>query len=138
MVNQRNKTSKPVSKPNKKINSAPLNISYTNIRGFRTNYTHIQSFLANSSPDILAISETNLGPNINTKTDFLNSGYLPLVRKDSETHMHGLMSVTAYQSFVSLSWRISIYLTCAFVSHFFTQLLTCIFSIALHPPKTAL
>lgn len=90
MVNQRNKTSKPVSKPNKKINSAPLNISYTNIRGFRTNYSHIQSFLANSSPDILAISETNLGPNINTKTDFLNSGYLPLVRKDSETHMHGL------------------------------------------------
>ena len=37
-----------------------LKVSYTNIRGFCSNFLHCESYLETNSPDILALSETNL------------------------------------------------------------------------------
>ena len=53
------------------------------------NFVDCESFLESNSPDILALCETNLN-------DLIDSGnfsvrvYLPLIRKNSSTHMHGL------------------------------------------------
>ena len=53
------------------------------------NIPDCDSFLESNSPGILALCETNLD-------DLIYSGhfsvrdYLPLIRKDSSTHMHGL------------------------------------------------
>ena len=47
------------------------------------------SFFESNSPDILALCETNLGDSINTG-NFSVKGNLPLIGKDSSTHMHGL------------------------------------------------
>ena len=47
------------------------------------------SFFESNSPDILALCETNLGDSINTGNFSVKSN-LPLIRKDSSTHMHGL------------------------------------------------
>ena len=61
-----------------------LKLSFTNIRGLRSNFIDCESFLESNSPDILALCETNL-------VDSTDSGnYLPLIRKDSTTLMHGL------------------------------------------------
>ena len=48
-----------------------------------------ESFLESNSPDILALCETNLDDSIDSG-NFSVRGYLPLIRKDSSTHMHGL------------------------------------------------
>ena len=45
--------------------------------------------LNQNSPDILALCETNLDDSIDSG-NFSVRGYLPLIRKDSGTHMHGL------------------------------------------------
>ena len=66
-----------------------LKLSFTNIRGLRSNFVDCESFLESKSPDILALCETNL----NDSTDSGNlsvRGYLPSVWKDSITYMHGL------------------------------------------------
>ena len=42
-----------------------------------------------NSPDILALCETNLADSIDSG-NFSVRGYLPLIRKNSSTHMHGL------------------------------------------------
>ena len=42
-----------------------------------------------SSPDFLALSESNLNSTM-ADSDFSVPGYLPIIRKDSSTHMHGL------------------------------------------------
>ena len=76
---------KPVSKTSPK----PLSLAFTNIRGLRTNFSHVESFLTHTSPDILALCETNLNPSIDSG-DFVVDGYLPINRKDSSSHMHGL------------------------------------------------
>ena len=76
-------------KPDKfELHSSPK-LSYTNVRGLRSNFVDGESFLESNSPDILALCETNLNGSI----DYGNlsvRGYLPLIRKDSTTHMHGL------------------------------------------------
>ena len=46
-------------------------------------------FLESNSPDILALSETNLDGSINSG-NFFERGYLSLIQKDSGTHMYGL------------------------------------------------
>ena len=66
-----------------------LNLSFTNIRGLRSNFVDCESFLESNSPDILALCETNLDDSIDSG-NFSVRGYLPLIRKDSSTHMHGL------------------------------------------------
>ena len=45
--------------------------------------------LESISPDILALCETNRDGSIDSG-NFSVRGYLPLIQKDSSTHMHGL------------------------------------------------
>ena len=66
-----------------------LKLSFTNIRGLRSNFVDCESFLESNSPDILALCETNLDDSIDSG-NFSMRGYLPLIPKDSSTHMHGL------------------------------------------------
>ena len=65
-----------------------LKLSFTNIRGLCSNFVDCESFLELNSPDILALCETNLDVSIDSG-NFPVRGYLPLIRKDSGTHMHG-------------------------------------------------
>ena len=67
----------------------PLKLSFTNIRGLRSNFVDCESFLESNSPDILALCETKLDDSIDCG-NFSERGYLPLIRKDTSTHMHGL------------------------------------------------
>ena len=53
------------------------------------NFVDCKSFLESNSPDILALCETNLDDLIDSG-NFSLRGYLPLIRKDSSTHMHVL------------------------------------------------
>ena len=66
-----------------------LKLSFTNIRGLRSNFVDCESFLESNSPDILALCETNLDDSIDSD-NFSLRDYLPLIRKDSIIHMHGL------------------------------------------------
>ena len=66
-----------------------LKLSFTNIRGLRSNFVNCESFLESNSPDILALCETNLDDSTDSD-NFSVKGYLLLIRKDSSTHMHGL------------------------------------------------
>ena len=66
-----------------------LKLSFTYIRGLRSNFVDCESFLESNSPDILALCETNLDDSIDSG-NFSVRGYLPLIRKDFSTHMHGL------------------------------------------------
>ena len=53
------------------------------------NFVDCESFLESNPPDILARCETNLDDSIDSD-NFSVRGYLPLIQKDSRTHMHGL------------------------------------------------
>ena len=66
-----------------------LKLSFTNTQGLRLNFVDCESFLESLFPDILALCETNLDDS-NDSGNFSVRGYLPLIRKDSSTHMHGL------------------------------------------------
>ena len=66
-----------------------LKLSFTNIRGLRSNFVDCESFLESNSPDILALCETNLDDSMDSG-NFSVRGYLPLIRTDSSTHIHGL------------------------------------------------
>ena len=66
-----------------------LKVGFTNIRDPRSNFVECESFLESNSPDILALCETNLNDSIDSGNFYVRS-YLPLIRKDSITHMHGL------------------------------------------------
>ena len=72
-------------KPDNSESHNSLNLSFTNIRGLRSNFVDCES----NSPDILALCETNLNDSIDSG-NFSVRGYLPLIRKDSSTHVHGL------------------------------------------------
>ena len=63
--------------------------SFTNIHCLRSNFIDCESFLESNSPDTLALCETNLDDSIDSG-NFSMRGYLPLIPKDSTTHMHGL------------------------------------------------
>ena len=66
-----------------------LKLSFTNIRGLCSNFADCKSVLGSNSPDILALCGTNLDDSIDSG-NFSVRGYLPLIRKDSGTHMHSL------------------------------------------------
>ena len=66
-----------------------LKFIFMNIRGLYSNFVDCESFLESNSPDILALCETNLDDSIDSGS-FSVRGYLPLIRKDSNTHVHGL------------------------------------------------
>ena len=78
------KTCKP---DNFELHSSPK-LSFKNIRGLRSK-VDCESFLESNSPDILALCEINLDDSIDSG-NFSVRRYLPLIRKDSSTHMHGL------------------------------------------------
>ena len=59
------------------------------IRGLRSNFAECESFLESNSPDILALSEINLAGSTDSGNFFVID-YLPLIQKDSVTHMYGL------------------------------------------------
>ena len=59
------------------------------ICGLCLNFVECESFLESNSPDILALCETNLDDSMDSG-NFSVRGYLPLIWKDSVTHMHGL------------------------------------------------
>ena len=60
-----------------------------NIRSLLSNFVDCESFPESNSPDILALCETNLDDSIDSG-NFSVRGYLPLIRKDSNTNMHDL------------------------------------------------
>ena len=66
-----------------------LKLSFTNIKGLSWNFVECESFFESNSPDILALCEANLDNSIDSG-NFSMRGYLPLIQKDSVTHMHGL------------------------------------------------
>ena len=66
-----------------------LKLSFKNIRGLWSKFVECESFLESNSPDILALCETNLVDSIDSG-NFSVRDYLPLIQKDSITHMHGL------------------------------------------------
>ena len=76
-------------KPDNFESHSSLKLSFTNNRGLRSNFVDCESFLESNSPDILALCETNLDDSIDSG-NFCVRGYLPLIRKDSSAHMHGL------------------------------------------------
>ena len=78
-----------VCKPDNFESHNSLKLSFTNIRGLRSDFVDCESFLDSNSPDILALCETNLDDSIHSG-NFSVTGYLPLIPKDFSTHMHGL------------------------------------------------
>ena len=66
-----------------------LKLRFMNIQVLRSNFVDCKSFHESNSPDILALCETNLDGSIDSGNFFVR-GYLPLIWKDSSTHMHGL------------------------------------------------
>ena len=66
-----------------------LKLSLTNICDLCLNFVECESFLESNSPDLLALCETNLDDSKDSG-NFSVRGYLPLIWKDSVTHMHGL------------------------------------------------
>ena len=66
-----------------------LKLSFTNIRGLRSNFVDCESFLESKSPDILVLCETDLNDSIDSG-NFSGRAYLSLIWNDSSTHIHGL------------------------------------------------
>ena len=77
-----------VCKPDSFESHNSLKLSFMNIPGLRSNFVDCESFLQSNSPDILALCEANLNDSIDSG-NFSVKGYLPLIRKDYSTHMHG-------------------------------------------------
>ena len=50
---------------------------------------NFETFFESKYPDIFALCETNLDDSTDSDNFFVRS-YLPLIRKDFSTHMHGL------------------------------------------------
>ena len=107
-----------------------LKFSFTNVRGLPSNSVDCESFLESNSPDILALCEANLDDSIDSG-NFSVTGYLPLIRKDSTTHMDGL-AVYVKEGLPS-AWDVSLetlqILTYAINLLYFTPCLTSFSSI---------
>ena len=63
-----------------------LKPSFMNIRDLRSSFADCESFFQSNSSDILALCEANLDVSIDSGNFFVR-GYLPLIWKDSSTHM---------------------------------------------------
>ena len=66
-----------------------LKLSFMNIRDLHSNFIDCESFLESNFPDILAQCEANLDDSIDSGNSSFR-GHLPLIWKDSNTHMHVL------------------------------------------------
>ena len=62
-----------------------LKLSFMNVQGLHSNFVDCQSFLESK----LALCKINLDDSVDSG-NFSVRGYLPLIRKDSSTHMAGL------------------------------------------------
>ena len=82
-----------------------LYLSFTNIAGFGSNFVECESFFERNSPDILALCKTNLDDPIDSG-NFSVRGYLPIIWKDSVTHMHGLAVYVKQR--ITFAWDISL------------------------------
>ena len=88
-----------------------LKLSFTNIRGLCSNFVDCESFLESNTPDILG--------------NFSVRGYLPLIQKDSGTHMHGLaVYVKEGLPFVGAYLKKTLRILTVFNWLYFTQCLT--------------
>ena len=76
-------------KPNNFESHISLKLSSTNIWDLRSNFVDCESFLESNSPDILPQCDTNLDDLIRSGNVFVSS-YIPLIQKDSTTHMDDL------------------------------------------------
>ena len=76
-------------KPDNFESHSSQKLSFTNIRGLSLNFAQCESFLESNPPDILALCKTNLDDSTDSG-NFSVRGYLPLIWKDSITHMHDL------------------------------------------------
>ena len=72
--------------------SNSLKLNFTNIWDLSLNFVGYKSFLESNSPDILTLCKTNLDDSIDSG-NFSVRVYLPLIQKNSSTHMH---CVTVY------------------------------------------
>ena len=75
-------------KPDNFEPNSSLKLSFTNIWSLGSIFVESKSFLELNSPDILDLCKTNLDDSIDFG-NFSVRGYLPLIQKDSITHMHG-------------------------------------------------
>ena len=75
-----------VCRPDKIESHNSLKVSFTNICGLRSNYVDCESCHESNFLDILDLCQINLVDSGN----FYVSGYLSLIRKGFNTHMHGL------------------------------------------------
>ena len=66
-----------------------LKLIFTNIQGLHSNCVDCESLLKLNFPYILALCVTNLD-NSTDSGNFSMRSYLPLIQKNSTTHMHGL------------------------------------------------
>ena len=66
-----------------------LKLSFTNIRGLRSNFAECESFLESNFSNSLALCEKNLNDSIDSDNFFVKD-YLPLIRKDSVTRIDSL------------------------------------------------
>ena len=69
------------------------------------NFVDCESFLESNSTDIHALCETNLDGLIDF-SNFSGRGYLPLIEKDSTTHMHGL--AVYVKEWLPFAWDLSL------------------------------
>ena len=76
-------------KPDNFESNNSLNLSFPNICDLHSNFVESEFFLGSNFPDIPALCETNLDDSINSG-NFSMRDYLPLIQKDSVTHIHGL------------------------------------------------
>ena len=77
------------SKPDKFESHNSLKLSFTNIQDLCSNFVDFESFLETNSPNIIALCKKNLDDSIDSG-NFSVRVYLPLIRNDCSTHMHGL------------------------------------------------
>ena len=75
-------------KPDNFGSHSSLKLSFMNIQGLSLNFVDCESFLESNSRGIFALCETNLDDSIGSG-NFSVRSYLPLIQKDSSTHMHG-------------------------------------------------
>ena len=66
-----------------------VKLCFTNIRGLCSNFVECKTLLNSNSRGILDVCETNLNGSIDSG-NFSVRDTLPLIRKDSITHMHAL------------------------------------------------
>ena len=92
-------------KPDNLESRNSLKPSFTNIWGLCSSFVECKPFLEWSSSDFVALCETNLDGSIDSG-NFSVRDYLPLLRKDSVTHMHGL--VVYVKERLPFSWDLSL------------------------------